>query len=170
MTQGVSVEQARAFRSKLWQLHVASQTAMRSRDAAKASHVDGIAMDKPSSSRERDHETSLRPFKERIRPGMVVSWTPRPGLPLAGETNKALILCPTEAVGGTVKDFLGDVVNVKAEPGKAKQYLCSMIVPGPMNETFVVNLWQQVVVDTDMMDSEVCMEYDAATRYYYIVL
>lgn len=179
MTPGMSPEQAKAFQSKIWQLHVSSRRGLPPSDASdtpKASHTGSIAIDARSSSREPDHKKSLRPFKERIRPGMVVSWTPPPGFPLsvAGGTNKALVLCPTETVESTVKDVFGDEVNLKSsdgdEPGEAKRYLCSMIVPGQMSGTFVLKLWQQVVVDAEMMTDEVCMEYDAATRYYYMVV
>lgn len=169
------MEQTKAFRSKIWQLHVSARRRLL---ASGSSDTERNAVYEQSSSREPDHSIALRPFKDRIRPGMVVKWTPRSdqGFPktLAGGTTKALVLCPTDAVESTVKDFLGNEVNTTrsdgGDTGKSKRYLCSMITPGPMSETYVLRPWQQVVVDTEMMVAEVCMEYDEATRYYYMVI
>lgn len=39
-----------------------------------------------------------------------------------------------------------------------------------MGETCDVNLWRKLVVDTEAMNAEVCLEYDSTTRYYYIAV
>lgn len=128
-----------------------------------------------SSSREVDPELSTLPFKERIRPGMVVSWTPPPDFPLGLPVgmNLVMVMCPADAAGPTAKNLIGgqvDSANANQGEGKAKGYLCALILPGIMSETYEFNLWRQVVVEIGAMDAEVCLEYDPATRYYYMAV
>jgi len=133
------------------------------------------------SSRDLDPSATTVPFKERIRPGMIVSWNQPPDRDLAlsmpDSLKLASILCPVEAVQGTVKDVLGNVVNpTESELTDTKdngtesgaRYLCALVIPGPMAEAYELNLWRQIVIDVGMMDKEVFLEYDAGTRYYYI--
>lgn len=133
------------------------------------------------SSRDLDPTATAVPFKERIRPGMVVSWDQSPGrdhaLSMPGDLKLAVVLCPVEAVQGTVKGVLGNVVNpTESEHTDTKvngtdrgaRYLCGLVTLGQMAEAYELNLWQQIVIDVGMMESEVILEYDAGTRYYYI--
>lgn len=184
---GVTTEQARAFRSKLWQLHVDSQRASQQDEtisAAESTQPDSIlghlTMAERSSSRELDPKLSTLPFKERIRPGMVVSWTPPPNYPLAlpGGLNLIMVLCPAGSAGHAAKSVFGSQVSSTSGgqvetmnvDGKSERYLCALIMPGFMSETYEINLWRQVVVDAGAMNAEVCLEYDSATRYYYIAV
>jgi kinesin family protein 2/24 len=134
---------------------------------------------RPSS---RDLVTSgAVPFKERIRPGMVIGWTDPDGRGLVlglsdNDPKLAVVLCPVVSVHGIAPDALGNVANSKSGGTGAKevrasggaQYLCALVTPGPMANTYELNIWQQVVIDVDMMNREVVLEYDAGTRYYYI--
>lgn len=120
------------------------------------------------------------PFKERIRPGMVVSWTPPADFPLGlpSGLNLVMVLCPSYAAGHAAKNVFGSRVDsagddqgeAMSRDGDSKHYLCALIMPGLMSETYEVNLWRQVVVNTRSMNAEVCLEYDSATRYYYIAV
>lgn len=181
-TPGVTSEQAKAFRSKLWQMHIDSQRSSQQSDGQTAEEpaepdtiLGHLTMAERSSSRELDSALSSLPFKERIKPGMVVSWTPPPDFPLGlpGGMNLVMVLCPADAAGHAAKSLFGSRVDCESgreEGTNAKRYLCAMIMPGFMSETYEVNNWRQVVVGTDAMNAEVCLEYDAATRYYYIAV
>ncbi|KAJ4168060.1 hypothetical protein NW754_011874 [Fusarium falciforme] len=134
-TPDVTMEQATAFQSKFWRLHLL-QTSL-------VSTAFPVEI--------RDPEMSQVPFKERIRPGMVVSWNPPDGTPgfyrLPGR-NLVTILSPEDETS----------------------YRCASVVPGVMPGAFEVYLWQQVVAKVEHMETEVLLEYDVATRYYYETL
>jgi kinesin family protein 2/24 len=134
-----------------------------------------------SSSRDLDPATTTVPFKERIRPGMVISWNQHPGRGLAlsmpDGLKLAVVLCPVEAVQGTFKDVFGNVINpTESAHTDAKdsgtdsgaRYLCAPVTPAIMAEAYELNLWQQVVIDVGLMDKEMFLEYDSGTRYYYV--
>lgn len=53
---------------------------------------------------------------------------------------------------------------------KTKGYLCALVLPSFMSETYEINLWRQIVVDTEAMNAEAFLEYDPATRYYYMAV
>ncbi|KAG8413896.1 hypothetical protein J3459_015056 [Metarhizium acridum] len=105
-TPGVIHEQAFAFRQKLWQLHVDSR---RPKEKAQVEEDDGpdtvlghLKKFDRSSSRDLDASTQSIPFKDRIRPGMAVSWKPTEEHDMGcfwEGPNIALILCPAAAVG-----------------------------------------------------------------------
>ncbi|KAH7152229.1 P-loop containing nucleoside triphosphate hydrolase protein [Dactylonectria estremocensis] len=174
-TPDVTPEQAKAFWSKFWQMHIDAQHA-----SAKATSVpDSDTMDllQRSSSQDPNPKALSVPFKERIRPGMAVKWTPPPGFPMAlPGMNLAVVLCPAPAVDEGVKDVLGNQVNLgqddkKADTGsKGIRYLCAMVTPAVMSEAYDVHLWRQIVVEDQQMDAEVFLEYDVATRYYYMTI
>ena len=189
-TPGVSVEQAKAFRSKMWQMHIDSQrvTDTLNTPASKpiesmepASMLGRLKLTSRFSSRDLDPTATAVPFKERIRPGMVISWNQPPGRGLAlsvpDDLKLAVVLCPVEAVQVTVKDILGNVVNPTASEHTATKgngtdsgarYLCALVTRALMAEAYELNLWRQIVINASMMDKEVLLEYDAGTRYYYI--
>lgn len=181
-TPDVTAEQAKAFRSKLWQLHVDSQRASKQSDGPSAAESDEpdtilghLTMAERSSSRELDPKLATLPFKERIRPGMVVSWIPPPDFPLGlpGGMNLVMVLCPADAAGSAAKNVFGsqvDSADDDQDEANAKGYLCALIMPGFMSETYEINLWRQVVVGLEEMNAEVFLEYDPATRYYYMAV
>ena len=171
-TEGVSTEQAKAFRSKLWQLHVDSQKA-KSAPSSSAADLEGeIQLDR-SSSKDPDPRSIAIPFKERIRPGMAVSWNPPAGSPMAlPGMNMVVVLSAASAVGEDVRDALGTKVKTGegATGEKEMRYLCAMVTPAVMSEAYGIHLWRQVVVDVEAMEAEVFLEYDIATRYYYLTI
>ena len=175
-------EQAVAFRSKLWQLHVDS----RRPKVQEVQEDDGpdtilghLKKYDRSSSRDLDESSASIPFKDRIRPGMAVSWTPtKTEYNLGGfwkGLNIALILCPAAAAGPTTQDTMGRKVDTefegnKTQDGDDRRYLCAVVSPAVLNGAYEVSVWRYVVVDVDYMDAEVILEYDSATRFYHMVV
>jgi kinesin family protein 2/24 len=149
-TPGVTLEQATAFQAKFWRLHIDSQ-----RNKPKASQKEASsetekdsAENKGLSSRDPRPEMAGVPFKERLRPGMVVSWNPAddtPGFYRLPGRNLIMIL----------------------SPDGEESYRCAVTVPAIMPGAFEIYLWQQVVASVDTMEAEVLLEYDVGTRYYY---
>ncbi|PNY25001.1 Kinesin-like protein [Tolypocladium capitatum] len=182
-TPGVTCEQAIALRSKLWHMHVDSQHARAtgakaSRQAESTGELLGFLsiMDR-SSSADPKPEAKGVPFKERVRPGMVVSWTPPPCYPLdlPGGVKPAMVLCPAAAAGDHTLDARGQQVDPhdggpETEDGKPSRFLCALVNPGVLHGAYEVQIWRQLVIGVDMMDAEVTLEYDPATRYYYIAV
>ena len=128
------------------------------------------------SSRQEDPDIAKKPFKDRIRPGMVVSWTGRAdgGQNAAPASNLAYILCPVAAVGPYAVDVGGELIKSKEDQADKSQlasaYLCASIKPGFLHESYDVQLWRHVVVSLDKMDAEVLLEYDSGTRYYFVTV
>ncbi|KAM7218872.1 hypothetical protein V8F06_005752 [Rhypophila decipiens] len=218
-TEGVSLEQAQAFQSKFWRLHFDSSHRDSSKSGgdapsntetpggsgttpALAAAMESMTEDEILAHRmerlesSEDIETDPAPansvpFKERIRPGMVVRcnfhygdgskyWRGAPLIHAAdgGSYNLFVVLCPAAAVGDRVRDVAGEKVKGSSEDelkGKdtdsgGEKYLCSIVSPGLLPGSYVISLWRQVVVGTEDMDAEVLMEHDVATRYYYLTV
>lgn len=178
-TDGVTPEQAVAFRSKLWQMHVDSRRGKSSKDLEKAGSSTTKFLDKikdfdRSSSRDPIPERADIPFKERIRPGMTVIWDPPPKLSYGspGTMSMAVILCPV----WPGEPDLGYVLNhqhVQSSPvveHDSQQYLCAIVSPGIMANSYQVDLWRHVVISKEQIKDEIILEYNSATRYYYISL
>ena len=120
-------------------------------------------------------------FKQRIRPGMVIRWSPPSDFtPRKVGANYAVILCPASALETPIRDVTGKEivrsigVAAASESGREKsssrKYLCSIMKPGAMLDSYEVMLWQQVVIDEEEMEGEVLMEYDGASRYYGVTV
>ena len=117
------------------------------KEASTETEKDGIE-NKGLSSRDPRPEMANVPFKERLRPGMVVSWNPAddtPGFYRLPGRNLVMILSPE-----------GE-----------ETYRCAVAVPAIMPGAFEIYLWQQVVASVNTMEAEVLLEYDVGTRYYY---
>lgn len=234
-TEGVSLEQAQAFQSKFWRLHFDSS---HRKDPTTTTRIpcEVASSGSGSGGREQDHRHLLTedeklayrmerldcsedietdpvpassvPFKERIRPGMVVRCdynhhaSPSPGekvkkyyrgAPLIQAAdgrsyNLFVVLCPAAAVGERVRDIVGDRVRVNPSSDSSvsgsglqgsaddsadhedKKFLCAVVSPGLLAGSYTVSLWRQVVVRLADMDAEVLMEFDVATRYYYLTV
>jgi kinesin family protein 2/24 len=136
-----------------------------------------------NSSEDLDPTRSELPFKDRLRPGMVVNFhVPQDcqasqGLP---EGHKlAVLLCPVEASSGGDKSLpehpvhLGEAGrNNGGESGLVddRRYRCAILMPGQTGEAYELLLWRQIEIDVESMDREVYVEYDSATRYYYLLV
>jgi kinesin family protein 2/24 len=160
---GVKQEQAQAFRLRLWQMHIDSQ-----HNEQKPKSVGNFALfpEGSNSSRDLDPTRSKLPFKDRFRPGMVVGFSipqnheAAHGLPEGRKL--AVLLCPAEAFSGSAKEY-GEHTALDG-----RRYSCALLVPGQTDDAYELNLWRQIVIDVDSMDTEVHVEYDSATRYYYV--
>jgi len=193
----VTTEQAKSFRSKLWQLHIDSQrppartSAGAAGESTEEDTVLGHLNAMRASSRELNPAIASLPFKERLRPGMVVSFRgPKFMWPVPpGDFKMAVILCPADVLHPGVQDARGRMVNADAATREAeekdprtgkdytttdndtgKRWLCALVFPGIIPEAYSVSLWRQMVLDEAWMDAEVFLEYDDATRYYFITL
>ncbi|KAF4450841.1 hypothetical protein F53441_6064 [Fusarium austroafricanum] len=150
-TPGVTLEQATAFQAKFWRLHIDSQRAVNNKSKTSQRGAKPETDDAEShglSSQDPRPEMADVPFKERLRPGMVVSWNPpqdAPGFYHLPGRNLLTILSP-EAEGS---------------------YRCAATLPAIMPGAFEIHLWQQIVASADTIKTEVLLEYDPATRYYY---
>lgn len=185
-TSGVTAEQARAFRSKLWQMHIDSQYSRHSNSeqnddtesAEPDTNLGHLKSSNRPSSRDPDSQHNSVPFQQRIRPGMVVRCAPGARMPSSDQVNFVIILCPADAVGRHVKDFEGKSVKQHHEdPAIASErsetsgkYLCALMSPGTMANAYEMRLWTQIVIDVAQMEAEVMVEYDVASRFYYIAV
>ncbi|KAK2026291.1 P-loop containing nucleoside triphosphate hydrolase protein [Colletotrichum zoysiae] len=179
-TPGVTPDQARAFQAKFWRLHVDSQKPSTKLPEVRTKEdslleEDGrrTAMNQEmlSSSADTDPKAAQIPFKERIRPGMVVRWSPPPTFSFGTEgNNMVVVLSPLCAVRSNVRDVSGELINDATKYDEGNKYLCAMVLPGFMADSYELSMWRQVVVDVYQMEAEVLLEYDAATRYYYMTV
>ncbi|KAJ4255435.1 hypothetical protein NW762_009430 [Fusarium torreyae] len=152
-TPDVTLEQATAFQAKFWRLHIDSQrtsnTKAKSNQKEAKTETEADGPEKHGlSSRDPRPEMADIPFKERLRPGMVVSWNPAddtPGFYRLPGRNLVTILSPEDQ----------------------GNYRCAVVVPAIMPGAFEIYLWRQVVAPVDVMEAEVFLDYDAGTRYYY---
>ena len=81
-----------------------------------------------------------------------------------------MVMCPANAVGPWVKDARGAVVNPGGEGAEGEAYLCAYVAPALLPGSFGISLWRQGVVRVADMEAEVLMEWDEATRYYYMTV
>lgn len=130
-TEGVTEEQASVVLSTLWRMHISQQPI----EPGNTSAVGDSA-----------------PFKERIRPGMVVK------LRQIDENtpNLAMILSPATFGSQSAAD--------------EKSYTAAQVAPAMFRNAFTLNIWKQMTIKEEDIDSEVVLEYDEATRYYFLGL
>jgi kinesin family member 2/24 len=172
-TEGVPVENARAFRSKFWQKHIDAQKmkAGLSQPSDELASADELyARFQESSSQDPNPNSAAVPFRERIRPGMVVKWTGP--VTLNRRMPEGIQLA---VIMGAVSGPSAIPASVMHEPDAfsstdRRQYLCAIVVPGLMTDTFTVELWRQVVLDVEWMEQEMLLVYDSATRYYHLAI
>lgn len=91
------------------------------------------------------------PFQTRLRPGMVVQLKqPHPLYP----ARRVALLCPEGAFDGNL--------------GDSKKYICAEVNPGFIADSYTIALEYQNMVSIDDMEREVLLEFDPATRYYFV--
>ena len=171
-TPGTSKDQAVAFQAKFWKLHIDSQRAPvpTSRPQAGTRENEGRGFTIPDewndSSREFRAELRSLPFKERLRPGMVVAWTPGedPTVPVMPGTRSLAMLLSQDT------DTCSSSIPSSAAEGNSRTYRCAFVGCGIMPVAFELHPWLQCNVDESQMEAEVILEYDSATRYYYETL
>lgn len=167
------VENARAFRAKFWQKHVDAQkmkTGLNQPSDELASADEVYSRFQESCSKDPDPSSAAVPFRERIRPGMVVKWTGPEALngKMPEGIRLAVIMCPMSALEAVPASVMHQADAVSSTD--KGQYLCAIVVPGLMTDTFTVELWRQVVLDVEWMEDEMLLVYDSATRYYHLAI
>ncbi|RDW85695.1 hypothetical protein BP5796_04020 [Coleophoma crateriformis] len=146
-TPGITAEHARTFYDKLWKIHIDSR-------ATASRNTDGESQ---ATSGTATPAIPTTPFKERLRPGMFVrlDWSH-----LGEEHNIAMIMCPEFAFENPPA----------GQEKKEKSYLCARISPAILHDAYNLNIEPLLTVPLSRMASEVFMEFDSATRYYYHML
>ncbi|KAK4452242.1 kinesin-like protein Klp59C [Podospora aff. communis PSN243] len=175
-TPGITPEQAQAFQTKFWKFHVDAQTSHRPTTNTKEDSDLGLDPEvlrqaKLNCSADPEPGSDVIPFMQRIRPGMVISYTAKDyflGCNWQGR-NYGMVLCPAEAVGDRVCDLMGVPVRKKKEE-EGRRWLIAVITPAVLPGAYLVNVWKQVVVGEEQIGGEVLMEYDEATRFYYMTV
>jgi kinesin family member 2/24 len=99
-------------------------------------------------------EIAVVHFRQRIRPGMVVRLRPSD----SDVGKQELVLVMSLAPQGTVVDD-GQV---------GKTYVCAKVEPAAFRNAYSLSIWKQKVICEDDFDVEVVLEYDEATRYYFL--
>lgn len=152
-------EQARAFYDKLWRAQIDAQIAEREALQVKASMW--AAMAKKKALAEEARERAKIPFKERIRQGMFV----KTGLKGDGEA-VVLVLAPEFAFGGTQEGGK----EVEVDEGGFRRFVCARTKVGAIQGAYEVDVGSQVLVGLREMEEEVLLEYDGATRFYFLTV
>ncbi|KID82806.1 kinesin motor domain containing protein [Metarhizium guizhouense ARSEF 977] len=177
---GVNSEQVKSIRSKFWQMHLDSQHGSPGTSPGDPTGLDGANLrgQRPTSrilTRELNNPTTV-PLRKRLRPGMIVSWNRSPssdaGASISDGSGMAVILCPVQNLDGAASaanptQSVETGTEARNSHGRGR-YLCGQLTPGQVPESYELSLWNQIVIDVDVMDKEVIMEYDAQTRYYYV--
>jgi kinesin family protein 2/24 len=95
------------------------------------------------------------PFQRRIKPGMFVRLSPSVSKLEGGDI--AMIMSPSGP-----EDF--------DETGEDRSMICAPVGPSIMTDAYELYVARQEVHKVKDMTGEVLMEYDFATRYYYMDL
>lgn len=163
------------MQSKFWGLHVDSQKGLATRTKTTGTKPTGAnpeiaRMAKLSASADPDRPEV--PFKERIRPGMVVRFEPKREYHAnSGEAKSyAMVMSDLVGLGAGVRDMKGREVVAAEGEDKGKRFLCAVVGKAPPPGAYNVHLWMQAEVAVEEMMEEVLLEYDEATRYYYMVV
>ncbi|EMR64081.1 putative diatom spindle kinesin 1 protein [Eutypa lata UCREL1] len=185
-TPDVSKDQAIAFQAKYWKLHIDSQHCRAPTSESQLQGGSG-AGEKPDgdsaiparwqdSSREPRMEMQALPFKDRLRPGMMVAWTPdeeNAGFPVIPNGRDLIMLLSEEPCSSAGESSMAAAeadAKVKEKAERPRTYRCAFVGPAVMPGAFELHPWIQCVVEGSQMDAEVILEYDSATRYYYEIL
>jgi kinesin family member 2/24 len=153
-TPDVPEDTASVVHSKLWRMHI---------DSGRA---PGAGTDETANSSAPPEGARGTPFKERLRPGMVVRY--RRGADKAREAEFAMVVCPGAIVDAGDWRFCGRDEDGGRGIDMARGILCSVVERAVLKNSFLVNVWQHVVVSVDEMEAEAVLQYDTATRYYFL--
>jgi kinesin family protein 2/24 len=164
-TPGVSKEQAVTFYQKLWRLHIDSRT--------QASQSQSGDADEATISESRKPKLSAKPpFQQRIKPGMFIRLAPFVSKIDMENGDIAMVMSPASAA-----DFDSEPDSDARAAGQGnlslgedRQFVCAAVAPSIMTAAYELFVERQGVCKVKEMTAEVLMEYDQATRYYYMDL
>lgn len=126
-----------------------------------------------SSSRDSRSNADAIPFTDRMRAGMVVVWEAPAKLRFGSDDsiNMVVVLCPATAFGPDLAHAAIETDDAEErESLEAGTFICALVSPGVLRDSYTVDLWRQILVKKSQMKAEVILEYDSATRYYYITI
>jgi kinesin family protein 2/24 len=146
-TRGVKQDQASAFYQKLWRTRIDSRQ--------RSSAIEATERVEPIE--EPQAEIKKTPFQERIRPGMFVRLVP--GASKAGLEGAEIFMI---MLSSRPEDFDGS--------GEERQFICAAVGPSIMTDAYELHVAIKDTLTVKDMAAEVLMEYDSATRYYYMDL
>lgn len=144
-TTGVDKQQAVTFYQKFWRL----QIDCRQRASKASANNDAEIAAEPVKIRDKT------PFQGRIKPGMFIRL--KPGVAKYEGINLVMIMSPA-----TREDFETD--------GEERRFICALVGPSIMTDAYELHVDRQDTFSVKNMAAEVLMEYDLATRYYYMDL
>lgn len=144
-TPQVDKEQAIAFYQKFWRL----QIDFRQRNSKAGTTKDTEVPPEPVAKRD------ISPFQTRIKPGMFVRLNP--GATRFDGITLAMIMSPA-----TPQDF--------ADEGDERRFVCALVAPSILTQAYELHLNMLHTLSVKDMAAETFMEYDQATRYYYMDL
>jgi kinesin family protein 2/24 len=144
-TPGVDRQQAVTFYQKFWRL----QIDCRQRASKASTNKDVEVAPEPVKVRDKT------PFQGRIKPGMFIRL--KPGVARYEGINLVMIMSPA-----TREDFENE--------GEERRFICALVGPSIMTEAYELHVERQDTLYVKDMAAEVLMEYDLATRYYYMDL
>ena len=149
---GTTAEQARLFYDKLWRLHIDSRTL--SNDDVRNKAASDLEIE------QKQQATLVVPFQTRLRPGMFVRLKNRYS---SGDNRTVMILS---------NDVWSEKLGLRVKEGTLPEdrYLCAEVNRGLIPDSYVLSVDRQYVYSVDEMAEEVLLEYDAASRYYFVNL
>jgi kinesin family protein 2/24 len=153
-TKGITPEHANHFYAKLWALHIDSR---RLNAGKKENGETGVA--KPTV-----------PFQDRLRTGMFVRAS-KSQLQGAHETSRiVMLLCPEGALLSTARGAHKYPSRRGGKWGEGR-YICAIVKAATAVEgAFEIDVHRQMIVTVADMEEELRIEYDSASRYYYITV
>ncbi|RDL40753.1 uncharacterized protein BP5553_00732 [Venustampulla echinocandica] len=146
-TTGVEKDQATAFYQKLWRVRIDSRQQSTTFTAGDKSET----MQRPSRPKTA-RPLNTTPFQQRIKPGMCISMGKR--------SYGALFVVVMSPFGPEDFDGVGD----------ERRFICAVFGPSMMTDAYELHIERQETFIVKDMEGEAFMEYDSATRYYYLDL
>ncbi|MCJ1358637.1 MAG: hypothetical protein MMC33_008637 [Icmadophila ericetorum] len=159
-TPSVTASQARAFYDKLWRLHIDSRSLDNDTQTPILSEEEQIL-----GKAEKDRAET--PFQYRIQPGMFV----RLRNFYAQYEQIVVILSPEDAFlpfHTPLPEYNPRAGDEKWGTGNKRRFICAHVVPGLYHESWNLMIEQLRVVRVGEMEAQVNLEWDGASRYYYV--
>jgi kinesin family protein 2/24 len=155
LTTGTTSAQCRAFYDKLWGLQIDARNLAQS--AERTAKAADLLTRKKALMAEQAAIHLHTPFDKRMRAGMFVKVKQQ-----GNEEEIVMVLAPEGAFFGRTDEQFG------VDTGPFRRYACAKVVPGPLTNSHVLLVGEQKVVAVKDMTGQISLEYDAATRYYFL--
>ena len=152
MSPDTSTEQARLFYDKLWRLHIDSRNPPNN-DARSKSDSDVRKVEQQA--------VPAVPFQDRLQPGMFVRLK---NLFSTGGNERTVMIMSN--------DVWSEKLGLRVREGSRPEdrYLCAEVNKGLIPDSYVLSVDRQYIYSVDEMSQEILLEYDVASRYYFVNL